>query len=96
MDHSATWFSHANTSGNAAREQLANESLEMLIDWLKESGGNVGIMGQSYLDQRPSGADVPKMRRTPPLSDEKRFAHGSPRNQPFSSSFSNPFAMIPL
>jgi len=43
-DHTASWFSHANTEANQSREQLAHDSLEMLIQWLKD-GGNVGIHG---------------------------------------------------
>ncbi|PPQ63923.1 hypothetical protein CVT24_010321 [Panaeolus cyanescens] len=41
-DHTASWFSHDNTEANQSREQLAQDSLEMLIQWLKD-GGNVGI-----------------------------------------------------
>ncbi|KAF9048470.1 6-phosphofructo-2-kinase-domain-containing protein [Panaeolus papilionaceus] len=41
-DHNASWFSHDNEEANQSREQLAQDSLEMLIQWLKE-GGNVGI-----------------------------------------------------
>ncbi|KAJ3518984.1 hypothetical protein NMY22_g13413 [Coprinellus aureogranulatus] len=41
-EHNASWFSHANQQANHSREQLAHDSLEMLIQWLKE-GGNVGI-----------------------------------------------------
>ncbi|PPQ77141.1 hypothetical protein CVT25_010835 [Psilocybe cyanescens] len=41
-DHTASWFSHDNTEANHSREQLAQDSLEMLIQWLKD-GGNVGI-----------------------------------------------------
>ncbi|KAF9565377.1 bifunctional 6-phosphofructo-2-kinase/fructose-2,6-bisphosphate 2-phosphatase [Agrocybe pediades] len=41
-DHTASWFSHDNTEANHSREKLAQDSLEMLINWLKE-GGNVGI-----------------------------------------------------
>ncbi|KAI0029409.1 bifunctional 6-phosphofructo-2-kinase/fructose-2,6-bisphosphate 2-phosphatase [Vararia minispora EC-137] len=41
-DHTANFFSHENAEGNAAREKLSEDALEMLIDWLK-SGGNVGI-----------------------------------------------------
>ena len=43
-DHNASWFSHANTKATQSREQLAHDSLEMLIQWLKD-GGNVGIHG---------------------------------------------------
>ncbi|EAU85412.2 fructose-2,6-bisphosphatase [Coprinopsis cinerea okayama7 len=41
-EHNASWFSHANKQANESREQLAHDSLEMLIQWLKD-GGNVGI-----------------------------------------------------
>ncbi|TFK28157.1 fructose-2,6-bisphosphatase [Coprinopsis marcescibilis] len=41
-DHNASWFSHANKQASESREQLAHDSLEMLIQWLKD-GGNVGI-----------------------------------------------------
>ncbi|WWC72004.1 uncharacterized protein I206_105963 [Kwoniella pini CBS 10737] len=43
VDHSATYFSHSNAEASRIREQLANESLESLISWLKKEG-NVGIM----------------------------------------------------
>lgn len=43
-DHTASYFSHNNEEGTRLREQLAEDSLEMLIQWLKE-GGNVGIHG---------------------------------------------------
>ncbi|KAI6043095.1 bifunctional 6-phosphofructo-2-kinase fructose-2,6-bisphosphate 2-phosphatase [Pisolithus marmoratus] len=41
-DHTSDYFSHNNVEGTKAREQLAEDSLEMLINWLKK-GGNVGI-----------------------------------------------------
>ncbi|KAI0646743.1 bifunctional 6-phosphofructo-2-kinase/fructose-2,6-bisphosphate 2-phosphatase [Trametes meyenii] len=41
-DHTASYFSHNNQEATRIRDQLANDSLEMLIQWLKE-GGNVGI-----------------------------------------------------
>ena len=43
-DHTASWFNHDNTQANESREKLAHDSLEMLIQWLKD-GGNVGIHG---------------------------------------------------
>jgi 6-phosphofructo-2-kinase / fructose-2,6-biphosphatase 2 len=43
-DHTANYFSHDNAEATRLREQLAVDSLEMLINWLKE-GGNVGIHG---------------------------------------------------
>ena len=43
-DHTASYFSHDNAEANRRREQLAHDSLEMLIQWLKD-GGNVGIHG---------------------------------------------------
>ncbi|KAK2460993.1 hypothetical protein APHAL10511_007463 [Amanita phalloides] len=41
-NHTASWFNHDNAAANESRERLAIDSLEMLIQWLKE-GGNVGI-----------------------------------------------------
>ncbi|KAF8207114.1 fructose-2,6-bisphosphatase [Mycena galopus ATCC 62051] len=41
-DHSADFFSSSNAQGTLSRDQLAEDSLEMLITWLK-AGGNVGI-----------------------------------------------------
>ncbi|EJD53389.1 bifunctional 6-phosphofructo-2-kinase/fructose-2,6-bisphosphate 2-phosphatase [Auricularia subglabra TFB-10046 SS5] len=41
-DHTAGYFSYQNEQAMRLREQLAEESLEMLLDWLKR-GGNVGI-----------------------------------------------------
>ncbi|KAF9507878.1 hypothetical protein BS47DRAFT_1488635 [Hydnum rufescens UP504] len=41
-DHTASYFSHTNQTAMQLREALAEESLDMLIKWLK-AGGNVGI-----------------------------------------------------
>ncbi|KAK7676133.1 hypothetical protein QCA50_007887 [Cerrena zonata] len=41
-DHTASYFSHDNVEATKLRDQLASDSLEMLIQWL-HSGGNVGI-----------------------------------------------------
>ncbi|GJJ12489.1 hypothetical protein Clacol_006731 [Clathrus columnatus] len=41
-DHGAEYFSHDNQEATRLRDKLAEDSLEMLIQWLKE-GGNVGI-----------------------------------------------------
>ncbi|KII88854.1 hypothetical protein PLICRDRAFT_53373 [Plicaturopsis crispa FD-325 SS-3] len=41
-DHTAQYFSHDNAEATRLRDQLAEDSLEMLIQWLKQ-GGNVGI-----------------------------------------------------
>ncbi len=43
-DHSAKYFSHNNEEANRLRDSLSEDSLEMLIQWLKD-GGNVGIHG---------------------------------------------------
>lgn len=43
-DHTAAYFSYQNDQAMQLREQLAEESLDMLIQWLKD-GGNVGIHG---------------------------------------------------
>ena len=47
-EHNASWFSHQNAQANQSREQLAHDSLEMLIQWLKD-GGNVGIHGARFI-----------------------------------------------
>jgi 6-phosphofructo-2-kinase/fructose-2,6-biphosphatase 2 len=41
-DHTASYFSHNNPDATRSRDQLAEDSLEMLIQWLRD-GGNVGI-----------------------------------------------------
>lgn len=41
-DHTANYFSHGNEQATKLRDSLAEDSLEMLIQWLKD-GGNVGI-----------------------------------------------------
>ncbi|KAG7089899.1 hypothetical protein E1B28_011533 [Marasmius oreades] len=41
-DHTASFFSHENVEATQSRDSLAQESLETLIQWLKD-GGNVGI-----------------------------------------------------
>ena len=51
-DHTAGWFSHANADATRSRDQLAEDSLDMLIQWLKE-GGNVGIHGERLLRSSP-------------------------------------------
>ena len=45
-DHTANYFSHGNEHATKLRDALAEDSLEMLIKWLKD-GGNVGIHGES-------------------------------------------------
>lgn len=51
QDHSHTYFSSTNAEATALREQLATESLESLITWLKQ-GGNVGIHGETKWEVR--------------------------------------------
>ncbi|KAF9228649.1 bifunctional 6-phosphofructo-2-kinase/fructose-2,6-bisphosphate 2-phosphatase [Gyrodon lividus] len=41
-DHTSSYFSHDNVEATKSRDRLAEDSLEMLIQWLKK-GGNVGI-----------------------------------------------------
>ncbi|EGO25917.1 hypothetical protein SERLADRAFT_466744 [Serpula lacrymans var. lacrymans S7.9] len=41
-DHTSSYFSHSNVEATKLRDELAQDSLEMLIQWLKD-GGNVGI-----------------------------------------------------
>jgi hypothetical protein len=43
-DHTSSYFSHNNVEATKLREQIAEDSLEMLIQWLKK-GGNVAIHG---------------------------------------------------
>ena len=43
-DHTASYFSHGNAEATRLRDQLAADSLDMLIQWLRD-GGNVGIHG---------------------------------------------------
>ena len=45
-DHGADYFSHSNDDAMKKRDALAEESLEMLIKWLQDDGGNVGIHGK--------------------------------------------------
>jgi 6-phosphofructo-2-kinase/fructose-2,6-biphosphatase 2 len=47
-DHTASYFSHNNTEATRLRDQLASDSLEMLIKWLRD-GGNVGIHGGDHI-----------------------------------------------
>ena len=42
--HTADFFSYNNEEKTKERDKLAEDSLEMLIQWLKD-GGNVGIHG---------------------------------------------------
>ena len=50
-DHTASYFSHSNSEATKLRDQLASDSLEMLIKWLRE-GGNVGIHGAPIRDTK--------------------------------------------
>jgi len=45
QSHNANFFSHDNAAATQSRDSLAEDSLEMLITWLKQGGGNVGIHG---------------------------------------------------
>jgi hypothetical protein len=47
-DHSADYFSASNEKASALREELATETLESLIRWVKAEG-NVGIMGKHHI-----------------------------------------------
>ncbi|KAH8831338.1 6-phosphofructo-2-kinase-domain-containing protein [Flagelloscypha sp. PMI_526] len=50
-DHGAAYFSHDNEQATQTRDRLASDSLDMLIDWLKQ-GGNVGIHGKQKIEKR--------------------------------------------
>jgi hypothetical protein len=89
-DHSALYFSHSNAAGQLAREQLAQESLESLIRWLKKEG-NVGIMGESRWGWRCSSR---QMRRIARNRDETVFAKGYRKNLASSFCSSNRNATI--
>jgi hypothetical protein len=73
-DHTASYFSHNNTEATRLREQLAADSLEMLIQWLRD-GGNVGIHGGSrihphmisILHSQPDATNSTKERRYRPV-----------------------------
>ena len=71
---------------NHTREQLAHDSLEMLIQWLKD-GGNVGIHGMLHgRSCRPSQLIAVQMQRIaldheglhPRSLDPKLWANRSP------------------
>jgi hypothetical protein len=47
-DHTASYFSHNNAEATRLRDQLAADSLDMLIQWLRD-GGNVGVHGTSCI-----------------------------------------------
>jgi 6-phosphofructo-2-kinase/fructose-2,6-biphosphatase 2 len=68
-DHSASFFSQDNAEGTLSRDRLAEDSLEMLIRWLKD-GGNVGIHGMAalvvsyvYLFCQPDATNSTRVRR---------------------------------
>lgn len=46
-DHTAKYFAHNNVEATRIRDKLAEDSLDMLIQWLKK-GGNVGIHGEIF------------------------------------------------
>lgn len=56
-DHTASYFSHSNQSATQTRDSIAEESLEMLIDWLKK-GGNVGIHGEDTAHETSSFSPI--------------------------------------
>ena len=69
-DHTASYFSHDNAEATRLRELLAHDSLEMLIQWLKD-GGNVGIHGTGsmvvqllpVLHEKPDATNSTRARR---------------------------------
>ena len=70
QDHTAVFFNHSNEEGNKARTQLATETLESLIDWLKAEG-NVGIMGELPWLLAVDRTDCSKTPQIVPLSGGK-------------------------
>jgi 6-phosphofructo-2-kinase/fructose-2,6-biphosphatase 2 len=88
-DHSASYFSHSNEDATRLREQLASDSLEMLISWLKD-GGNVGIHGIAcvYSCLRPApdvGARCDEQQRAPKVPSSLA-AHDAGRRPPRRTS----------
>jgi len=83
-DHSASYFSHSDEQARKVREQLAEESLDSLIAWLKAEG-NVGIMGKlsTYSECITKYGQT---RQTVHSSEEHGFENESPRNPDFKSS----------
>lgn len=61
-DHTARYFSHNNPEASLSRDRLAEDSLEMLIKWLKD-GGNVGIHGTVAPSLLSSGDPLIRLRR---------------------------------
>lgn len=64
-DHTANYFSHNNERATQSRDELAQDSLEMLIKWLKE-GGNVGIHGELSITRSSKVIQVGKTQRIAP------------------------------
>ncbi|KAI0747780.1 bifunctional 6-phosphofructo-2-kinase/fructose-2,6-bisphosphate 2-phosphatase [Daedaleopsis nitida] len=65
-DHTASYFSHNNVEATKLRDQLATDSLEMLIQWLKE-GGNVGIHDATNSTRSRRQKIVERVAREPGL-----------------------------
>ncbi|KAI0807025.1 bifunctional 6-phosphofructo-2-kinase/fructose-2,6-bisphosphate 2-phosphatase [Fomes fomentarius] len=65
-DHTASYFSHDNVEATRLRDQLATDSLEMLIQWLKE-GGNVGIHDATNSTRSRRQKIVERVAREPGL-----------------------------
>lgn len=88
-DHSADYFSASNEKASALREELATETLESLIRWVKAEG-NVGIMGERYFRTwQGVSADVFAVLQTQPTAHSRGGARSEKdfhMNQIFSSS----------
>lgn len=67
-DHTANYFSHSNQTATEMRESIAEESLEMLIDWLKTKGGNVAIHGMLVVSRKTSRPLPNIYNETPPIA----------------------------
>jgi 6-phosphofructo-2-kinase/fructose-2,6-biphosphatase 2 len=55
VNHGEKYFDHSDAEAKRVREQLAEESLDTLIDWLKREG-NVGIHGKCCAQGRCEAA----------------------------------------
>lgn len=91
-DHSADYFSANNADAKASREQLAEESLESLIAWLKKEG-NVGIMGKHLAALIHTECELMfQTRPTARTNGEPRFVTALQRSPGFNCCSSSPTA----
>jgi hypothetical protein len=84
-DHTASFFSHDNAEATRRRDQLAADSLDMLIQWL-HNGGNVGIHGACRIHPYyPVSSDIPVRRYEQHEGAKVRLIQVSPKSRPADS-----------